>query len=704
MRFYGLHPLDALLLVLYVVSVIGIGKHLASRNRTGEDFFLGGRKMGKWLQFFLNFGNMADPTSAPATAASVYKEGIGGIWLLLITLFLTPYYWFMNVWYRRVRLTTMADLFQDRFRSGFLGSFYAVIALAQAIFLIGFGNIIALKTLQPIMVKPEAQYSTADRAMLADFREYSDLHKVREQSPLPPAQAKRYDVLKGLHDQGKIHPYVSYLQPVSFYLLANLLVAVFIVLGGLTATAVINGVQSALIILASVILIPFGLMRIGGFEGLHARVSSQMFDMFGNSDLSEYTWYSIASFLLVSFVSITAAQGNMNVGGSAKDEMAARMGAVTSGFTKRFLTIAWGFTGLVALALWGAHQSDADQIWGRLTLTLLPVGMIGVMIIAILGGKLANLGSTSVVLSALIVKNLYEPCFPGRSEKHYMVVARLSVPLILALGIVVALTMGNAISLLKLTIVMSVIWGAPILLIFLWRRLTKPAVTLQVIVTLLLILIIPYAVTAIPSLRRSPKLTVKTHEIVTMVDRKATREDVGAGLAPAVGATVRKQHRSEPVALYFEDGIAAVDPSDPDSPRQGMGRFNVEVYLLHLLGVKVAEFTPPMILTARLLTDTAVPFLLLIVVSLLTPRGEPLRLARFYARLKTPVGATPEEEAEEIAHSEEDPGRFDHLKLFPRSDWEFTKWDRTDTVGFLSCCAFVAFVLAVFQGLLRLGS
>ena len=704
MRIYGLHPLDSALLVLYVVLVIGIGKYLAGKNKTEDDFFLGGRKMGRWLQFFLNFGNMADPTSAPATAASVYKQGIGGIWLLLITLFLTPYYWFMNVWFRRVRLTTMADLFRERFQSEFLGSFYAVVAIGQAILLIGFGNIIALKTLQPIMIKPEAEYSAADRSMLAEYREYAELHRQREQAPLTQPQSKRYEVLKGLHDQGRIHPYVSYLQPLSFYLLANLLVAVFIVLGGLTATAVINGVQSVLIVLASIVLIPFGLMKIGGFQGLHGRVSAQMFEMFGNSDLSEYTWYSIASFLLVSFIAINAAQGNMNVSGSAKDEMAARMGAVTSGFTKRFLTIAWGFTGLIALALWGISQSDADQIWGRLTLTLLPVGMIGVMIIAILGGKLANLGSTSVILSALIVKNLYEPLVPGRTERHYMVVARLAVPVILGLGIVVALTMGNAISLLKLTIVMSVAWGAPILLIFLWRRLTKTAVTIQVIVTLILVIILPYAVTAIPSLRCSPQLTIKTHEIVTMVHRKATLADVSSGLAPTVGMTIHKQHRSEPIALYFEDGVAAVDPSNSDSPKEGLGRFNVEVYLLHLLGIRVENFTPPMILTTRLLADAAIPLLLLLGVSLMTPRSESLHLARFYARLKTPVGGTPEEEAEAVALSESDPSRHDYLKLFQGSDWEFTKWDRTDTVGFLACCAFVILVLVVFEGLLRIGS
>jgi Na+/proline symporter len=704
MKLYGLHPIDAALIALYVVTVIGIGKYLSSRNKTESDFFLGGRKMGKWMQFFLNFGSMADPSTAPATAASVYKQGIGGIWLLLITLFLTPYYWFMNIWFRRVRLTTMADLFVYRFHSKFLGSFYAVVVLTQAILMIGFGNMLALRTLQPIMVKPVAEYNAADKLMLSEYKEYDSLHKLREQASLPPDKIKHYDRLKGLHDQGKIHPYVSYLNPTSFYLLANVLVTIFIVLGGLTATAVINGVQSILIVIASVVLIPFGLMQIGGFAGLHERVPAQMFEIFGNSDLSEYTWHSIAAFILVTFIAINSVSSNMNVGGAAKDEMAARMGAVTSGFSKRFLTISWGFTGLIALALWGANQSDSEQIWGRLTLALLPVGMIGLMIVGILGGKMANLGSTSVVLSALIVKNLYEPIIRGRSEKHYMFVARLSVPLVLILGVVVALTMGSAISLVKLTAIMGVIWGAPVLLIFLWRRLTKTAVIIQVILSLLLIVILPYTVSAIPSLRRAPEFIVKTHEIVTMVTKKATSEDVSAGRAVKVGQKIEKKHLTEPVPLFFEDGLVNIDPSNPDSPKEGLGRFNIEVYLLSLFGVKVEDFTPPMMLTTRLLMDALFPMILLLTLSLITPCGDRLYLARFYARMKTPVGATPEEEADAVALSEAEPNRFDNLKLFPKSDWEFCKWDRVDTVGFLICCASVGVILLIFKGLMLLGT
>ena len=64
---------------------------------------------------------------------------------------------------------------------------------------------------------------------------------------------------------------------------------------------------------------------------------------------------------------------------------------------------------LIAIALFGPNLSDPDQAWGLMTRELLPVGLIGIMITGILGGKIALLGAQCVVLSGLVVKNLYEP-------------------------------------------------------------------------------------------------------------------------------------------------------------------------------------------------------------------------------------------------------------------------------------------------------
>ena len=704
MTLFGLHWIDSLILIAYVIAVLVIGKAHSGNMKGENDFFLGGRSLGKWFQFFLSFGNMTDPGQATTTASSVYRQGAGGAWLALITLFLTPYYWFTNVWFRRVRLTTMADLFHDRFGRRFLATLYAVSTILMAVVGIAGGNVVALKTLQPMMVKPESAYTAADHEKVNNFAEFSQLRKDRLAAALPAAKAVRYEVLKGFYDRGELQPYVSYLTPVPFYLVSSILVAVFVMLGGLKASAVVDAVQAVLVIVISLVLIPFGLARIGGVAGLHAKVPEVMFNVFGGGNASEYTWYSIAALLLVQLVGIVGSQASMTIAGSAKNEYAARIGAVTGGFSKRFVTIAWCFCGLIAIALFGPNLSDSDQTWGLLTRALLPVGLIGVMIVGILGGKLAVLGAGSVVLAGLVVKNLYEPVFPGKSEKHYMVVARLTVPVVLALGVGIGLYLNSVVALLKFAIVLLVVWGVPITLMFLWRRLTETAVRVQVIATLLFIAVIPWLVPAIPALARSATLTAMTQERIVTHTHLATAADVAAGRAAAVGEAVTRTQVIEPVSVFFEEGVVRTNLHDLNSPKTGVGLFRVEAYLISLLGVDVTRFTPAGLMTTRYLVDATLPVLILIVVSLLTPPTDPVRVGRFYVRLKTPVAATLEQDARDVEESYAQPTRFDHRKLFPASNWEFTKWDRQDALGFLGCCALVGFILLFFKAVLAFGA
>ena len=704
MKFFGLHWIDVSIIAAYIITVLVIGKIFSHGVKGERDFFLGGRSLGRWLQFFLSFGNMTDPGQATTTASSVYRQGAGGAWLALITLFLTPYYWFMNVWFRRVRLTTMADLFSDRFGSRFLATLYAVTMLMIAVVgVIAGGNVMALKTLQPLMVKDPITYTVTERTMVKEYHEFIDLRTQRQSGELAAIQEARYSTLRDYYQRGELQPYVTYLNPAIFYLVSTGLVAVFIMLGGLKASAVVDAVQAILVVLISVILIPFGLWRLGGPTALHEKVPDVMFNLFGGDIASEYTWYSICALLLVQLIGIAGSQANMTISGSAKDEMAARLGAVTGGFSKRFVTIAWAYCGLIAFALFGPGLPDPDQAWGLLTRELLPVGLIGIMITGILGGKIAVLGAQSVVLSGLLVKNLYEPLLPGRSDGHYMVVARLAVPALLGAGVIVGLFLNSVIVILKFMIVLLLVWGVPITVLFLWRRVTQTAVIVQVFATILLIAVIPAVVPLMPSLARSEMLTQLTRERVVTVAAIATAADVTAGRAAKEGDSFMKTRRIEPIALFFEEGVVRVDPRDPASPRTGKGLFRTEVFLLKILGVDVAGFNSAQLLTTRYLVDALIPISLIFGVSLLTRRTEPDRVARFYARMKTPVASTPELDTAAVAASYAHPTRFDHHKLFPQTDWEFTKWNRMDAGGFAVCCALVGVVILVFKGAMALG-
>jgi solute:Na+ symporter, SSS family len=705
MRILGLHWIDLLIVLGYVVAVVLIGNRTAKKAKREDEFFLAGRKLGKWFQFFLNFGNMAgDPSTAAVTAGSVYREGVGGVWLSLVLLFITPYYWFMNPWFRRVRLTTIADLFEDRFGNRFMASLFALSSIVLAPLGLGLANIVALKTLQPVMAKPESAYTAADRQMVQSYNTFTQLRKQEGEGKLPRDQQQRYEELRGLYDRGKLRSYASYLKPLPFYISSGLLVCVFIMLGGLQASATVDAVQSILIIIISFILIPVGLNRMGGLHGLHASVPQYMFQIFGSEATSEYDWGSISAFLLLNAIGITSAPGNMNISGSARNELAARLGAVGGGYAKRLVTIAWCFCGLIAVAVFGRGVADPDETWGMLTRVLLPIGLIGVMLVGMLGGKLASLGATSVFLSALVVKNVYRPLFPGKSESHYMIVARLTVPVLIALGVIIALFLNSAIALMKIVISLAVIWGAPILMIFLWRRLTEMAVRIQVIACLLFIGIIPAVISATPALRRAPHYLLMTHGVTVPILLNATNDDVAAGLSSTPGRKILKEHYIEPVSVFFEEGVARIDPTEVNSSWEGVGRFNIEVWLVWQLGANVADWKPSQLLMTRYLVDSLLPFMLLFIISYLTSPTDPTRVARFYARMKTPVGTSPALDAHAVAQSYADPTRFNQTKLFPGSNWEFTKWNSTDTLGFLVCCVIMGLILLLFKIVLTLGT
>ncbi len=77
---------------------------------------------------------------------------------------------------------------------------------------------------------------------------------------------------------------------------------------------------------------------------------------------------------------------------------------------------------------------------------------------------------------------------------------------------------------------------------------------------------------------------------------------------------------------------------------------------------------------------------------------------RFYARMKTKVAPTPEEDQAEVEASHANPSRFDHLKLFPATNWEFTKWTRKDVVGFFGCWGIVGLILLLLWTVLHVGA
>jgi SSS family solute:Na+ symporter len=681
MQLWGLHAIDLALIVVYVLAMIWVGQRVSAGAKDLDGFFLADRKLGRFYQFFLNFGCSTNADQAVAVSREVYRQGIGGMWIQFLVLFLTPFYWFTTLFFRRVRVTTIGDFFAERFDSLFLSAAYAVFSLTvSALIGGGVGYMVAGKTLVAMTPKPAEHYSVEERASVAGFEELQRL-EARGPASLPLSERARFEELREKGKRGELKSFVSYVDPLWFYLVYAVVVGAYTIAGGFRAAAVTDAIQGVLILIFSIMLVPVGLARIGGFSGLHASVPPHMFALFGSATMTDYAWYTVLGMVLANLVSIIAVATGMQTSGSATNELAARVGMIGGMFTKRVLMLFWALAGLLAAGIYAGRLHDPDLIWGFMTRDLLWPGAIGLMLVGVLAANMSTLDASAVSHSALFIRNLYRPWRPGRTDAHYLFVGRVAIALLLAGGIGVALMMSNLLELYQYIISIPAIFGAPIWLGFIWRRLTKWAVILQVALCIVIYVIVPNLFPNVDAIARNPAFLAETEARVVTVSAPATADDVAAGRARIAGEALERPQAILPVGIYFER-VARVDPADPSSPRIGLGRFHAELWVLSWFGLDFAHANKAQLVAARFFFDALVPFVLLFAFSFVTPRVPQGALDRFFAKLHTPVQPTPETEAAALAESYRNPRRFEGEKIVPGSSWEILKPGRQDYLGF----------------------
>ena len=680
MNIWGLHIVDIGIIILYIGLILWIGKRAAEKTKNTGDFFLAGRKLGKFYQFFLNFGCSTNADQAVAVSREIYRTGIGGMWIQYLVLFLTPFYWFSTSLFRRVRLTTIGDYFTERFNSKSLGASYAIFILLMSILGGGIGYMVAAKTMMAMTPKSTEQMTQKERLSVEQFKEYQTLRSQIE-AGLNREDKIRYDELNEKNKRGELHSFISHTNPVLFYFVYAIIVGIYTMMGGFRAAAITDAIQGLLIITFSLILIPIGLSRIGGFSGLHASVPDYMFELFGSVTMSEYAWYTILAMVLANLVSIIAVASGMQTAGSARNEMTARIGMIGGMFFKRFIMIFWALAGLLAIGLYAGVLHDPDLIWGFMSKDLLFPGAIGLMLVGILAANMSTLDASAVSYSALFIKNIYQPFKPEKSEKHYLFVGRIAIGVTLLGGIAVALYVNNLLELFKYIISIPAIYGASVWLGFIWRRLTKAAVVIQVILCLLIYAIIPNLFTSLNWAKYNDSLLLETKPSVITYKTSALKEDVEEGLADYTGQSIKKQHVIEPAGVYF-DQVARIDPSDPFSEKVGLGRFHAEIWVLSWFGIDFSGFKKSQLVATRFFFDALFPFVLLFLLSLFTKPVTKTDLDRFFAKMHTPVQKTDEEDLKMLEESYQNPGKFERDKIKPGSNWEIMKPKKIDLLGF----------------------
>ena len=701
MSFLGLHIVDWFVIIIYFSGMIYIGTWASQKIKDTRDFYQGGRSFGKILFAFLNFGTITSADQATGVSREIYRQGLSGLWFQNLVLFITPFYWFSSILQRRTRYIGPGDIYLHRFESRFLAGLFALYILLMAIYGGSMGFLLTGKTMKALMVKPVEKYTPQEKQSVAGFERFKALERKQSIESLTEDEKTEFTILQEKMKQGELQSYVSYLNLILFYFIYAGIVGAYTILGGLFAAVVTDIIQGLLILFLSVILIPMGLVKLGGFSGLHANVPDYMFELFGSAATSEYTWYFVAAMVTVNLIGLPPR--SFTAGGSAKDDKTARIGMMVGAFSKRIVTIGWALTGLIAVGLYAGKLSDPTMIWGHITRDLLGFGFIGLMVAAILAANMSSIDAQSLEWSAAFTKNILVPIYPKIREKTQVFAGRIVIFFVLISSIYFARKVDDIFVMFKYVLSIGTIIGPALWLVYFWRRLTTTAVVVQMILTIFTTVIIPNVAPTFDAIRKNPKLTIQTQERIVDITTKALQEDVAAGRADYVGQKIQKKKVHPPAAIFFDE-VVRENPDDPNSQLVGEGVFRNQLFYLAKLGVSVQKLTKAQLATLSFIFDIIFPFLILFSVSLITRKNSDKTLREFYGAIHTPAVADQQEDTRLVKEAIENPEIVEQKKLFPGTNWEFWKPDRWDIWGFVLSWIVVGVIILLYILIMRIGA
>ena len=222
-----------------------------------------------------------------------------------------------------------------------------------------------------------------------------------------------------------------------FYTSAAVMViatGVYTVLGGLAAVIYTELLQAVVLLGGAITLTILGLDQVGGMEGLRAALPADFFSMMRPPSDPAFPWTGIffgAPILGVWYWCTDQVIVQRVLG--ARSEEDARGGALFCGLLKILPVFVLVLPGLIARALY--PDVTGDNAYPTLVLRLLPSGVMGLMVAALMAALMSSLAGTFNSASTLITFDVYKKWDPTASERRLVTIGRLFTVVMVGLGI-----------------------------------------------------------------------------------------------------------------------------------------------------------------------------------------------------------------------------------------------------------------------------
>jgi len=459
---------DWAMIALYLLVIAGIGAAASLRKRKdaggseGSNYFLAGKSLTWPVIGLAMFAANISTVHLVSLAEAAYKYGLvfgnfewmAGFTLILLSLFFAPLY-------LRSRVPTLPDFLERRFNSRCRAVLTVVSIFSAIVIHMGVALFTAAWVLRGILgIAPGATILGVDALLL-------------------------------------------------FIAILGMLTGLYTLTGGLLAVVWTESAQTVLLLAGAAIITVAGYIKVGGwFELAHALRSNphplaaggQVHWGTGNfltvarsaEDPSHLPWYSvILGYPALGIWYWCCDQTIVQRVLAARDEKQARLGPLFCAFLKIFPMFFFVLPGVLCVALVqkGAFGGDAPRVaadtYTFLLTHLLPTGLKGVVVAAMLAAAMQTCSAALNSTSTLVVYDILQRHRPGIAEHHLVTAGKITTAVCTVLAICCSPLFGHYTTIFEgLNKLISYV-APPITAVFLlgvfWRRASARAALITLI-------------------------------------------------------------------------------------------------------------------------------------------------------------------------------------------------------------------------------
>ncbi len=429
--------IDYAIIVIYMLLMLGIGIYFMRFNQGASDYFKGGNRIPWLVAGISSFMSGFSAFTFTGAAGIAYREGVVAIALYLgnACTFLLGY-WIFAVRWRRSRITTTMEYLSERFDQ-----------------------------------------------------------RTRQTFSLTTVFFQLFMGASTLYGLGLFVGSICGLPIEPTILVSGAIILFYCLLGGLWAVVVADFLQAIILMPFCLVLVGAALVKVGGLSGLIQALPEKLVSPTLPGGMG---WvYVVAWTVMVSFGYNTAAMAQRYF--SVDDERSARKVALLCFALFLVGSLIWFIPPLAMRALypnisaiWPGLANPHEASYALAALTLLPNGLIGIMLAAMFSSSMANLSGLFNLHAAIISKDVYQSLFArDAGDRKLLRVGRITTfgvgIIVTSLAMVLAATGQSVFSvMLTFNTIISLAYGPPALLGLITKRTPSWSGLLSFVVALVL--------------------------------------------------------------------------------------------------------------------------------------------------------------------------------------------------------------------------